>query len=391
MFFKSANVYRLHDAPEHTAETLNDMLKGDAAKPLGNADAKRHGWTPPASRNAELFMHEVQGHRLFSMLKQERLLPGSVIKDAVEEQVEALEEEEGRFLTRKEKTAIKEQVTESLLPRAFVKTTKVFAWWDVKRGRITVNSASRSVCEDLLDLLRETLGSLKATPHSTQTLPVRAMTTWLNDKPSRPANLALGDVITLKDKGDDGVWRGRQIDPDSDEIQQMLETGRQAVELAMTVNDNVSFTLNDGLTLKSLRFGDKLLEEADAQDDGDDATARLETDFYLMANALAEAIDSLTAMMGGPAQRSENSERAVPVSLDEPDTGTHPGEHIGGFENGFEQEEPLLKEAIELAKTNNCDTFTVTKLQRHFKIAYDRAQQLQARLENANPRGLPTP
>ena len=180
----------------------------------------------------------------------------------------------------------------------------MFAWWDVKRGRITVNSASRSVCEDLLDLLRETLGSLKATPHSTQTLPVRAMTTWLNDKPSRPANLALGDVITLKDKGDDGVWRGRQIDPDSDEIQQMLETGRQAVELAITVNDNVSFTLNDGLTLKSLRFGDKLLEEADAQDDGDDATSRLETDFYLMANALAEAIDSLTLAAAQAAQKS---------------------------------------------------------------------------------------
>lgn len=362
MFFKSANVYRLHDAPEHTAETLNDMLKGDAAKPLGNADAKRHGWTPPANRNAELFLHEVQGHRLFSMLKQERLLPSSVIKDAVEEQVEALEEKEGRFLTRKEKTAIKEQVTESLLPRAFIKTTKVFAWWDVKRQRITVNSASRSVCEDLLDLLRETLGSLKATPHSTQTLPVRAMTTWLSDAPSRPANLALGDVITLKAKGDDGVWRGRQIDPDSDEIQQMLETGRQAVELAMTVNDNVSFTLNDGLTLKSLRFGDKLIEEADAQDDGDDATARLEADFYLMANALAEAIDSLTAMMGGETERSET------------------GEQIGGFEKGFEKEEPLLKEAIELVKRSPRDKLTVSKLQRHFKIGYNRAAWMQAYL-----------
>ena len=313
------------------------------------------------------------------MLKQERLLPGSVIKDAVEEQVEALEEEEGRFLTRKEKSAIKEQVTESLLPRAFVKTTKVFAWWDVKRGRITVNSASRSVCEDLLDLLRETLGSLKATPHSTQTLPVRAMTTWLSDAPSRPANLALGDVITLKDKGDDGVWRGRQIDPDSDEIQQMLETGRQAVELAMTVNDNVSFTLNDGLTLKSLRFGDKLIEEADATDDGDDATARLETDFYLMANALAEAIDSLTAMMGGPAQRSENSECAVPVSLDEPGTGTHPEDsHPGEQIGGVEEADPAYPRAVLFAQQR--DNITTTKLQRALTIGYQRAQRLHEQL-----------
>lgn len=379
MFFKNANVYQLHEAADLTAETLNDMLKADAAQPLGNADAKRHGWTPPASRNAELYLHEVQGHRLFSMLKQERILPTSVIKDAVDEQVDEIEATEARMLTRKEKTAIKEQVTETLLPKAFVKTTKVFAWWDIKRQRITVNSPSRSVCEDLLDLLRETLGSLKVTPVSTQTLPVRAMTEWLGDKTSRPANLQLGDVITLKAKGDDGVWRGRQIDADSDEIQQMLETGRQAVELAMTVNENVTFILNDGLTLKSLRFGDKLIEEADHQDDGDDATARLEGDFYLMANALAEAIDSLIGMMGGQTQREPASGGSADTVR--PEQGTrpddaHPGEKAGGFD------EPLLKDAIDLAKGSSSEKITASKLQRAFLISYDRAARLQETLIN---------
>lgn len=376
MFFKNANVYQLHEAADLTAESLNDMLTGDAAKPLGNADAKRHGWTPPASRTSELFMHEVQGHRLFSMLKQERLLPPSVIKDAVAEQVDELEASEGRYLTRKEKTAIKEQVTETLLPQAFVKTTKVFAWWDIKRQRITVNSPSRSVCEDLLDLLRNTLGSLKVTPVSTQTLPVRAMTDWLSDAPSRPANLKLGDVITLKAKGDDGVWKGRQIDPDSDEIQELLASGRQATELAMNINENVSFILNDGLTLKSLRFGDKLIEEADAQDDGDDATARLEGDFYLMANALAEAIDSLIAMMGGQV------ERAVPVPLEE------------ALKDDPNQEtDPLTPHASAMAEECNKkrENLTVSKLQRAFKIGYNRAARLQERLiqqgEIPNPYG----
>jgi len=377
MFFKNANVYQLHDAAELTAESLNDMLKGDAAQPLGNADAKRHGWTPPASRNAALYLHEVQGHRLFSMLKQERILPPSVIKDAVDEQVDELENTEARKLTRKEKTAIKEQVTETLLPQAFVKTTKVFAWWDIKRQRITVNNPSRSVCEDLLDLLRETLGSLKVTPVSTQTLPVRAMTTWLGDKASRPANLQLGDVITLKAKGDEGVWRGRQIDADSDEIQQMLETGRQAVELAMTVNENVTFILNDCLTLKSLRFGDKLIEEADHQDDGDDATARLEVDFYLMANALAEAIDSLIAMMGGQTIREPASGGSVSLEQGTRPDDAHPGEQVGGFEH----EEPLLKDAIALVKKDDYK-ITVSKLQRAFKIGYNRAARLQETLIN---------
>lgn len=376
MFFKNANVYQLHEAADLTAETLNDMLKADAAQPLGNADAKRHGWTPPASRNAELYLHEVQGHRLFSLLKQERILPPSVIKDAVDEQVDEIETNEGRKLTRKEKTAIKEQVTETLLPQAFVKTTKVFAWWDIKRQRITVNSPSRSVCEDLLDLLRETLGSLKVTPVSTQTLPVRSMTTWLGDKASRPANLQLGDVITLKAKGDDGVWRGRQIDPDSDEIQELLASGRQATELAMNINENVSFILNDGMTLKALRFGDKLIEEADHQDDGDDATARLEGDFYLMANALAEAIDSLIAMMGGQTQREPASGGSVSLEQGTRPDDSHPGEKVGGFE----EKDPLISEAIKLLEANNGEYFPLSKLQRRLSIPYYKAAWLYEQL-----------
>ena len=100
-----------------------------------------------------------------------------------------------------------------------------------------------------------------------------------------------------------------------------------------------------------------------------------------MAHALSDTLDSLVHMLGGETMREVAAETST-----RPDD-SHPSEQIGGFE----KEEPLLKEAIELAKTNNCDTFTVTKLQRHFKIAYDRAQQLQALLENANPRGLPSP
>ena len=50
MWFKHLHLYRLHDAPELSSDELASALQEHAAKPLGNADARRLGWTAPAGR-----------------------------------------------------------------------------------------------------------------------------------------------------------------------------------------------------------------------------------------------------------------------------------------------------------------------------------------------------
>ncbi|MDI5920290.1 recombination-associated protein RdgC [Halomonas sp. LR5S13] len=301
MWFKHLHLYRLHDAPELDAASLETALGEQAFRPLGGSEARRLGWSAPAGRAGTQLLHELQGQRLMTALRQERILPASVVREEVEERSEAIEISESRKLRRQEKLAIKEQVYEELLPRAFVRSQKVDLWWDSRRQLIAVNASSRKRAEELLDLLRETLGSLKVTPLASQTLPMRAMTTWLGDPGSRPADLVLGDQVELKAKGDDGVLRARQVDLDSDEIQQLLESGRQASKLALSIEGRLSFVLHDDLAIKALRFDDALIDEASQADDGDDALVRLETDFILMTQALAENIERLIEWLGGEA------------------------------------------------------------------------------------------
>ncbi|MCH4563642.1 recombination-associated protein RdgC [Halomonas sp. EGI 63088] len=301
MWFKHLHLYRLHGAPALDAATLEAALSEQAFRPLGGSEPRRLGWCAPAGRAGTQLLHELQGQRLITALRQERLLPASVVREEVDERAAELEAREGRKLRRQEKLGIKEQVYEELLPRAFVRTQKVDLWWDVRRGLIGVNSSSRKRAEEVLDLLRETLGSLKVTPLASQTLPMRAMTGWLVDPGERPADLVLGDQVELKAKGDDGVLRARQVDLDSDEIQRLLESGRQASKLALEIEGRLSFVLHDDLALKSLRFGDALIDEANNSDDGDDALVRLETDFLLMSQALGENLDRLIDWLGGEA------------------------------------------------------------------------------------------
>ncbi len=301
MWFKHLHLYRLHDSATIPASDLEAALAEQVARSPGSQEARRVGWCPPAGRAGTALLHEMQGQRLMTLLRYERLLPASVVREELEERSADIEAQEGRKLRRQEKQELKEQIYEELLPRAFVRTQKVDLWWDTRRHLIAVNTSSRKRAEEALDLLRETLGSLKVTPLATQTLPMRAMTQWLADENSRPASLQLGDQVELKAKGDDGVLRARQVDLDSDEIQQLLASGRQASRLAVESEGRLSYVLHDDLTLKSLRFSDALIDAANEVEDDGDALVRLEADFMLMSEALAEEIERLIEWLGGEA------------------------------------------------------------------------------------------
>lgn len=302
MWFKHLHLYRLHGAPRLAEADLEAAMAERAARAPGGNEARRLGWSPPSGRAGVDLLHELQGHRLLTALRQERLLPASVVREEVEERSADIEAREGRKLRRQEKQGIKEQVLEDLLPRAFVRRQRLDLWWDTRRDLIAVNASSRQRAEEVLDLLRDTLGSLKVTPLTTRTLPPRAMTHWLTEPQARPADLQLGDQVELKAKGDDGVLRARQVDLDSDEIQQLLATGRQASKLAVEIEGRLSFVLHDDLALKSLRFGDALIDEANQTEDDGDALVRLEADFLLMTQALSEHIEQLINWLGGEAE-----------------------------------------------------------------------------------------
>lgn len=302
MWFKNLTLYRVVGI-ELDVQALQQAMMERIAKPLGDFESRRYAWQPPAGKFSEQIMLESNGHLLMTMMKQERMLPGSVVNDAASDKVAALEKEEGCKVTRKERQAIKEQVIETLLPKAFVKRTRVDAWWDTVTGIIGINASSRARAEEVLNFLRETMGSLKVVPLSTQQLPVRKMTQWLTDPPSRPADLVLGDSVTLRAKGDDGAWQGKSIDVDSDETHQLLETGRQATKLALSLEGHLSMVLHDDLVMARLSFADAVIEEADHADDGDDPVARIHADFAIMAGCLRTSIARIVEWMGGETER----------------------------------------------------------------------------------------
>jgi len=88
MLFKNLLVYRLSPSFTLDEETLEAALANLPAKPCGSQTASTYGLTAPTRFADEPpLVHACQGFLLVAGQLEERLLPGSVVRDAVAEKV----------------------------------------------------------------------------------------------------------------------------------------------------------------------------------------------------------------------------------------------------------------------------------------------------------------
>ncbi|MCG7201457.1 recombination-associated protein RdgC [Marinobacter pelagius] len=299
MWFRNARVFRFTKPFDISAEELEEKLQADAFKPCGPQETSRQGWVPPLGKHGEQLVHSANGYHLISLRKEEKILPGPVVKEAVEERAEAIEIEQSRKVRRKEKDEIKEQVMLEMLPQAFSKNRRCYAYLAPQDGVLVVDAGSAKQAEDLASTLRKSVGSLPVRPPAVEQSPAFTFTGWLNETIDLPASIALGSECELKDPSEDGgVVRCKGLDLKADEIRNHLEAGMQVTKLAVTWDDNVSFVLDEELGIRRLKFGETLQEQLDDVD-ADDAVAKFDAAFSLMTLELSRMIPGLLEALGG--------------------------------------------------------------------------------------------
>lgn len=299
MWFRNARIFRFTKPFDISAEALEEKLQADAFKPCGPQETTRQGWVSPLGKHGDQLVHSANGYHLIALRKEEKILPGPVVKEAVEERAEAIEVEQGRKVRKKEKEEIKEQVMLEMLPQAFSRNRRCFAYLAPQDGVLVVDAGSAKQAEDLASTLRKSLGSLPVRPPAVEQAPAFTFTGWLNESIDHPATIVLGSECELKDPSEDGgVVRCKGLDLKADEIRNHLETGMQVTKLALTWDDNVSFVLDEELGIRRLKFGETLQDQLDDVD-ADDAMAKFDAAFTIMTLELSRLIPGLLEALGG--------------------------------------------------------------------------------------------
>jgi recombination associated protein RdgC len=298
MFFKNLLVYRLTQTLPVDAEALQTALATKLARPTATQEFNTYGFAAPFGNGEDApLVHHSNGFMLIAARKEERILPGNVVRDAVKEKVEEIEADQGRKVFRKERDQIKDEIIQAFLPRAFVRRSATFAAIDPAAGLILVNSASPARAEDLLSTLREVLGTLPVRPLTVKISPAASMTDWVKTK--APDDFFVLDHCELRDTHEDGgTVRCKRQDLTSEEIQLHLSTGKLVTQVGMAYQDKLSFVLDDRMGIKGIKFEDILTDQAEA-DGGDDALGQLDAGFVLMMLTFRKFLPALFEALGG--------------------------------------------------------------------------------------------
>ena len=291
MWFKNLYLYEFEKEFDQDADSLHEAL---SKKPFTECSATQResmGWVPPLGKNSEAYSHAANNFILLTMARQERLLPASVVREALQERVADLQERENRKVGSKEKKELAERIEDELLPRAFTRTQKLDAWIDIKGGWLVINTPSAAKAETFATLLRKTIGSLPAVPPKTEAVsPI--LTEWLSNY-KLPEPFEIGDECEMKSSGDDaGIVAFRKHELGTDEVKSNIETGKTVSKLALVWDRKISFVVSEDLVIKKLKFLD-VLEEKMNEEDPQSHQERVDIEFTLMTGEVSKLIPDL--------------------------------------------------------------------------------------------------
>lgn len=299
MWFNNLHVYRFTKPFTLNDAALEEKLAEHTFTPCNNQQTQSIGWVSPLGKNSPMLVHATNGYLMVCAREQEKLLPAAVINEQLEEKVRDIEEKEGREVYRKEKVDLKEELIFDLLPRAFSRSRLHFAYIAPQHGYLVVNSSSTTKAENLLNLLRESIGSLAVIPLTCKSLVAQSMTHWLSSG-EIPSPFALGNDCVLKDLQQGASIRCKQHDLQADEVIAHITSGMVVNQLQVNWKDRISCVIDDKMAIKQLKFTDLVQEESDAQHT-DDPASQFDADFAIMAAELHDFIHDLVAAFGGPA------------------------------------------------------------------------------------------
>ncbi|HET6805649.1 MAG TPA: recombination-associated protein RdgC [Frateuria sp.] len=283
MFFRNLTLLRFSPAVAQDLARLDEALADHRLRPCGPMELFTRGFVPPIGREADSpLTHAVKHFTWFTAGGADKLLPAAVVNDELHRRVQKIAEQEGRKVGGRERKRRREDLLNELLPRAFVRDSRLSGYVDTAAGWLVLDTAGRKAAETVLTQLREALGSFPAVPLAPEEGPRVLLTDWLANG-TLPAGLALGDVVELRDPGSNAgaIARCRRQDLESEEIKEHLRNGKQVFQLGLVFDGRLSFVLGEDLVVRHLKLLDVVLDEL--ADSAPDAAAELDARFALFS------------------------------------------------------------------------------------------------------------
>lgn len=289
MWFKQVQIFHL-TAALNDADALAEQLSCLAFTPCLPSLPSSAGWVSPLDEDDAPLVLTLNGCSMICLQLEEKILPATVIRQALDEKIKQLEASQDRKLRQKEKLALKDEVTHTLLPRAFTKITKLYAYIDTKNHWLVLNTIQAAKTEQFLALFKRSV-SEKIYPFELKKL-APIFTHWLQHK-SYPTVFSIEKACLLQDPNQQKrMIRCQQQDLFASSIQALIKDGCEIKHVALCWQDQIQFVLAEDFTLRSVQLQDEIMEQI-KEDESETRQQRFCADFLIMTKLLGNVFADL--------------------------------------------------------------------------------------------------
>ena len=291
MWFKQATLFKFSKPFSSSISELNELLKPLSFTPCLPSFASSIGWTSPLGQAHQELVYGSKRFLLIALQFEEKILPATVVRQAVIEKIAEIEAKEARSVRGKEKQTIKDEMMQTLLPRAFSKKSMITAYIDLKEQLLVLNSSTPSKVERFIAFFKRAIAPIDL--HGIEVKkPIDLMTNWLKGE-AVPRNFEIGQACLMRDpQQEKRMIRCQHQDLFAANIQAFLKEECEVMNLAMAWKEQVKFTLTGEFSLRGIQFQEAVLSLAES-DYTETAEQRFDADFVLMTELMSQLLDDL--------------------------------------------------------------------------------------------------
>jgi recombination associated protein RdgC len=283
MWFKQIQLFRLTDTIAYSPDYLMTQLDPLAFIPCLPSMPTSAGWVPPLDDEGAPLVHAANGRMMLCMQVEEKILPATVVRQALYEKIKKIELAEDRKVRQKEKLTLKDEMMMTLLPRAFSKLTRLYAYIDTQKQWLVVGTTNAGKAEQFVSLLKKSIGDGVRSFEVNKPSPI--MTHWLKNQ-SYPTEISVEKSAVLQDpQQQNRVIRCQQQDLFASSIQSLIKDGCEVKQLALCWQDRVNFVLADDFSLRSIQYQEDVLSAA-SDIETETRQQQFDADFFIMTETL---------------------------------------------------------------------------------------------------------
>lgn len=290
MWFKQASLFQFTRPFKMDQQTLCEALSPLSFTPCLPSLPSSIGWVSPIEQTNGPLVYGSKRFWMICLQFEEKLLPASVIRQAMEEKIAEIQEKESRAVRGKEKQSLKDEITQTLLPKAFTKKTRVYAYIDLDKQWIILNSNTPAKVERFIAFLKRAITTTDIKSFDVKK-PTAVMTNWIKENPPEAFGIAQSGVLQDPQQ-QRRVIRCQHQDLLANAILSLLKDGCEITQLGLTWKDQLQFTLTADFSLKSIHFQEAVIALSKS-DYTETPQQRFDADFVIMTEILSQLVDDL--------------------------------------------------------------------------------------------------